>query len=217
MTKGLLLTMTEPPAQMEEEFNAWYDSEHLPERLSISGFHSARRWIDPHAPAGSGKYLATYELDSPQALQTPEYLAHVGDHFTPWSKRCLSRCLLFRRWACAQVFPGDAPPDPAAQAVCLTLCDVPEARESEFNRWQNEEHLPRLLAMPGVLNARRFRAAEGGPAHVTLLELADAAVQDRIDWTAAMSTPWAQRVAGVTPAENWKHYCYEAYEPKVNP
>ncbi len=32
---GLLLTMTEPPPQMEEEFNAWYDTEHLPERLSI--------------------------------------------------------------------------------------------------------------------------------------------------------------------------------------
>jgi len=28
--KGLLLTVTEPPAQMEEEFNAWYDSEHSP-------------------------------------------------------------------------------------------------------------------------------------------------------------------------------------------
>jgi len=38
---------------MEEEFNAWYDSEHLPERLAIPGFRSARE----------GKYLATYELD----------------------------------------------------------------------------------------------------------------------------------------------------------
>jgi len=77
MTKrGLLLTMTEPPAAMEEEFNAWYDSEHIPERLSIAGFRSARRWSADTAP-GEGKYLATYELDSPQVLMTPEYLARL--------------------------------------------------------------------------------------------------------------------------------------------
>jgi len=35
---------------MEEEFNAWYDSEHIPERLSIAGFRSARRWSADTAP-----------------------------------------------------------------------------------------------------------------------------------------------------------------------
>jgi len=59
MRRGLLLTLTEPPPGMEEEFNAWYDEEHLPERLAIPGFRSARRWV-----AGR-TYLATYELDSP--------------------------------------------------------------------------------------------------------------------------------------------------------
>jgi len=57
--RGLLLTITEPPPAMEEEFNAWYDTEHLAERLAIPGFRSARRWtLD--GPSGAGKYLATY-------------------------------------------------------------------------------------------------------------------------------------------------------------
>jgi hypothetical protein len=30
--------MTEPQPAMEEEFNAWYGQEHLPERLAITGF-----------------------------------------------------------------------------------------------------------------------------------------------------------------------------------
>jgi hypothetical protein len=64
VSRGLLLTMTEPPPAMEEEFNAWYDTEHLQERLAITGFRSARRWLAD--VAGEGKYLATYELDSPQ-------------------------------------------------------------------------------------------------------------------------------------------------------
>ena len=69
MKRGLLLTLTEPPPAMEEEFNAWYDEEHLPERLAIPGFRSARRWV-------SGRtYLATYELDSAAVLQSAAYLA----------------------------------------------------------------------------------------------------------------------------------------------
>jgi hypothetical protein len=76
---GLLLTMTEPPPGAEAEFNAWYDGEHIAERLSISGFLSARRWEADVKP-GEGRYLATYELVSPAVLQTPEYLSHVGDN-----------------------------------------------------------------------------------------------------------------------------------------
>src|SRR5437868_13850386 len=80
--RGLLLTMTEPPAAMEEEFNAWYDTEHLHERLAITGFRSARRWVADLKP-GEGKYLATYELDTPDVLHTPEYLARF-EGATPW-------------------------------------------------------------------------------------------------------------------------------------
>jgi hypothetical protein len=43
--RGLLFTMTEPPAAMEDEFNAWYDSEHLAERRANPGFRSARRRV----------------------------------------------------------------------------------------------------------------------------------------------------------------------------
>src|SRR5438067_11317252 len=98
--RGLLLTMTEPPAAMEEEFNAWYDAEHLPERLAIPGFRSARRWVAEVAP-GEGKYLATYELDGPGVLQSPAYLERFANA-TPWTRRCLGCCVVFRRWACEQ-------------------------------------------------------------------------------------------------------------------
>jgi len=75
MKRGLLLTLTEPPPAMEEEFNAWYDEERLPERLAIPGFRSARRWV-------SGRtYLARYQNQ------------------TPWSRRCLSKCLQARKFA----------------------------------------------------------------------------------------------------------------------
>jgi hypothetical protein len=210
--KGLLLTMTEPPAQMEEEFNAWYDTEHLPERLAIPGFSSARRWVDPQAPAGTGKYLATYELDSPKVLESPGYLVHVGDNFTPWSKRCLSRCILFRRWACAQILPGDAPPDPAARALFFACGYVPAEHEAEFNRWYDTEHIPLLAAVPGVLRARRFLDPDAKPRYIALYDLADASVAGSTPWDAALDTPWAKRIDTLTRDCEWILATYVAYD-----
>ena len=86
MKRGLLLTLTEPPPAMEEEFNAWYDEEHLPERLAIPGFRCATRWV-ADVPAGEGKYLATYELESAAVLQSAAYLARFRNQ-SPWSRRC---------------------------------------------------------------------------------------------------------------------------------
>ena len=147
MKRGLLLTMTEPPAAMEEEFNAWYDDEHMAERLAIRGFRSARRWVADGAP-GEGKYLATYELDSLAVLQSPEYLARFQNQ-TPWSRRCLGKAVVFRRWACEQT--GAADPHPAATHL---LCVIAES--------------PIALMVTGALQIRNFVAA---PSHVALAEL----------------------------------------------
>ncbi len=126
--RGLLLTITEPPLAMEEEFNAWYDTEHLAERLAIPGFR-----------------------------QSPEYLARFN-HQSPWSRRCLAKTVVFKRWACEQLEPGAADPHPLAKALLLVAADGPV----------------RELALPGALQTRRFVASAGEPRHIALVELAQA-------------------------------------------
>ncbi len=160
MSLGLLLTMTEPPPAMEEEFNAWYDDEHLAERLAIPGFRSAKRWV-ADVPAGQGKYLGTYELDSPGVLQSRAYLERFNNQ-TPWSRRCLSKCVVFRRWACEQVTPGDAMLDPDAQTLLLGL-GTQKAQGMLFHDPSGKP--PYALLIPGVGKAsvpgfefRRYRA-----------------------------------------------------------
>jgi hypothetical protein len=151
--RGLLLTMTEPPACMEEEFNAWYDTEHLPERLSIPGFRSARRWVADCKP-GEGKYLATYELESPAVLLSPEYLSYI-EKPSPWTRRCLGKTVVFRRWACEQTRPGNAEPHAYAKAVVPVF----------------EDQAP---SIPAALQVRSFLASAGEPRQVAIYELADA-------------------------------------------
>jgi len=74
--------MNDVPAEHEEEFNRWYAEEHLPERESLPGFLSSRRFISLE---GTPKYLALYELESARALDTPEYRALSEP--TPWTLR----------------------------------------------------------------------------------------------------------------------------------
>jgi hypothetical protein len=210
---GLLLTMTEPPAAAEDEFNAWYDSEHIPERLSIPGFLSARRW-QAEVPPREGKYLATYELVSPRVIETSEYLGHVGDGLTPWSKRMLGDCTVFRRWACEQITPGDAQPSLMSHALFVAIGDVPVEWEDEFNLWYDEEHMPMLARVPGVLRARRFRDPRGNPRYVALYDLADAAVIEHPDWTAAVATEWSRRIDQITRSREWILRLYRSYTPR---
>lgn len=153
MNRGLLLTLTEPPPAMEEEFNAWYDEEHLAERLAIPGFRSAQRWVADVAP-GAGKYLATYELDSVAVLSSPAYLARFRNQ-TPWSRRCLGKAVVFKRWACEQIAPGNAEPHPDTGAL---LVNTPFQDTLQVRRFRAAEGEEIVL---GELSASAARAAPG--------------------------------------------------------
>jgi hypothetical protein len=215
---GLLLTMTEVRPEHEDEFNAWYDDEHLAERLAIPGFVAAQRWeaagrcdlaLAPERRVG--RYLATYELERPEVLDSPTYLARFRDGPTPWTKRSLGRTIVFRRWACERIDPDAAAPAAAARAVFLACGDVPAAHERELNRWYDEEHVPLVRRIAGVLAARRFRARSGAPRYIALYDLADERVPESAEWQAAARTPWARRIDELTADCEWILKTYLRY------
>ena len=95
MTKnGLLLFMTDIDAAHEAEFHRWYEEEHLAERMAIPGFISARRF---EAIEGNPKYLALYDLEAPDVLQSAAYRHIVGSGKSPWTKRMESLFVNGRR------------------------------------------------------------------------------------------------------------------------
>jgi hypothetical protein len=88
--RALLLVMMDIDPEHEEDFNRWYSEEHVPERLSVPGFVSARRF---RAVEGSPRYLALYELDSPDVLQSDAYRHFLeGEGETQWTRRVLAAC-----------------------------------------------------------------------------------------------------------------------------
>lgn len=82
--RGLLLFMTDVNPVLEDEFNRWYEEEHLPERMAIPGFLSARRF---RCIEGGPKYLALYDLESAAVLQSPPYLNIMGANKSAWTLR----------------------------------------------------------------------------------------------------------------------------------
>ena len=64
----------------EEPLNDWWTNEHLPERLSISGFNRARRYYtaDTSSPAKS-HYLTLYEVASVATLVSTDYMTKLNE------------------------------------------------------------------------------------------------------------------------------------------
>ena len=55
--------------------------------------------------------------------------------------------------------------------LLMVWVDIDAARESEFNGWYDERHIPQLLQVPGVLGAGRYAALKGGPKYLAIYEL----------------------------------------------
>jgi hypothetical protein len=95
-----------------------------------------------------------------------------------------------------QILPSDkTAPDNASGLLLVGMTPAPDA-ETEFNAWYDTEHVPALARVPGVLSARRFRAASSsGPKYVALYHLASPEVITGPEWKrASESTPMPQHI-----------------------
>jgi len=99
----LFIVTVEVDAEIEAEWNRWYDAVHLPDVLACPGVLRGRRyvtageateWDRAERRASTRKvYTTIYELSGPEAVRTPELQAIRGwHHFAP---RVTSRSEVF--------------------------------------------------------------------------------------------------------------------------
>jgi hypothetical protein len=190
MPKGTLIAAMNIGRAAEDEFQDWYDTEHLPERQRVPGFLACERWIGVDDRRIS---LATYDLESVTVLQSPGYLAIGGENLSPWSKRVTSQVDRLMRFEGDQILPGEQLPPAKAGGLLLNAMNIAPELETEFNEWYDKEHIPALAAVPGVLAARRFRGT-GNRKYVALYHLATPAVQESAEWKQARQSEWTSRL-----------------------
>jgi hypothetical protein len=79
---ALLLNAMNVAPDAEDDFNAWYDQEHLPALAGVPGALAARRYRS--TGTGTHRYVAIYHLESPDVARSTAWNAAVD---TPWTAR----------------------------------------------------------------------------------------------------------------------------------
>ena len=92
MGRGLLVAAFDFSTAHADEFDDWYDLEHIPERQTVPGFGACERWIGDEQPTLS---VATYDLDSVDVLRSKAYASIAYGNLSVWSKRVTAMC---KRW-----------------------------------------------------------------------------------------------------------------------
>lgn len=99
-TPWLYIVHTDIPDDIVDEYNEWYDKEHLPRLVTVPGVVRARRYT---ATAGNPRYLTAYELTDKDAFESPEGLKARK---TPWTAKMRSLFHNTRRRMCRLVLPA---------------------------------------------------------------------------------------------------------------
>lgn len=84
---GMLYVASDINADDEADFNAWYDREHIEERVRMQGVLSAARY---RAVSGKPEYLGLYWAESIAVFASAAY-SHAFQNQTEWSQKTLPK------------------------------------------------------------------------------------------------------------------------------
>jgi len=164
----------------DEEFNAWYDTQHLPQLLGLPGVLDAARYV---AVKGGPKYLAAYEVESVDTVLGPTW---QNRPVPPWDNRMSPRVIgkNFTRILGEQIFPDgvERPDRGMAPTLQIGRMSIPEGLDDEWNAWYNGEYIPGYLKVPGVISSRRYRVVDGNVRYATVYEFENEQVPETAEW-----------------------------------
>lgn len=187
------------PAE-EDEFNRWYDEEHLADLLAQPGVLSGRRFVRAQtafsAPSDLN-YITIYQLEDTGALETPSYqaMATTPSEWTTLVATPLPR----RRDVATQIYPTQRlDSHPVGDAIMHVFTHADASIVDDFHRWYEEEHIPALVACDGVFGARRFACTtpdDDGYEFIAIYQLADVSVlESGALFDAGKPTAWRDRL-----------------------
>jgi hypothetical protein len=214
----VLIARMNADSEAVDEFNAWYDGEHMAQVSAIPGFgtehrrylaeaHDGKHWTYRTHPEFTAVYAIESDANRLDAINSDEYRAWSGDFLARWRDRTRDEVSIM----CDQIF-GRQDPLPY-ERVLIAQMNVPSEHANEFNRWYDEEHIPQASAIPGFgTDHRRFRAVElegrywhyqTEPLYTALYEIEpDVDVLSAIDsdeykaWSGDFLARWRDRTSG---------------------
>ena len=179
---GLMMVWMDVPADKEEEFNHWYNEEHLPELLAIPGVLNAARY---EAVRSGPKHLACYELESPAVVETEAFTSRKP---TEWAQRIGPRVIatnlinnVYRMIYPKELSPAIASAD-MAPALQIGRMDIAPENSEEWNQWYSGVYVPNYEKVPGCIRGRRWNAVRGEPSYAVVYEFEHEKVSESPEW-----------------------------------
>jgi hypothetical protein len=167
--RHLYLALTNPEEGREDDFNAWYDTYHVPEVVRhVPGFMSGRRFVlDPLQRSGTGvgepapwRYLAVYDVESDDLAETFAALSRHSEQvgFTGHDGALSPQHVAWLYSAAGPAVTGGSSLGDG-EHLFLALTNPAEGRERDLNAWYDEHHLHEIVErMPGFVTGRRYEA-----------------------------------------------------------
>lgn len=164
-TPGVLLVLNDVVETAEEEFNRWYQQQHLPERLAVPGFYTARRY---HAVDGQPAYMAVYECESIEVLKSKAYLERLANP-TDWTRKIMPSFRNMLRSACRETWSVGAGVGGGAFVV---QCKPSQGREDAARRFIQDAFASGLMQSACLARMALWEAdaeVTGGPSPEAIL------------------------------------------------
>jgi hypothetical protein len=150
----LLITLTDPGSSITvDEFNEWYDNEHIPNVVQDPAFLNATRW--KAADGVKPTWAVTADLGSYDETLGPVWVP-IASRGSEREKRIVSDLETGEVRTYVLYEGNDKLPKPS-RYLQVALADVTPEGEEEFHKWYDQEHIPKITTIPGWVRSRRYR------------------------------------------------------------
>lgn len=142
---GILAIWNDCAPEGEVHYERWYKSEHMQERVGVSGFRFGRRY--ERSSGGDRRFFTFYEVDSPDVLSSKAYVDRL-EAPSPWTQEAMKSFRNMVRTVCdlraaagdligshAVVLRADEAMAPTAQAASLVEALAGEAGIARVQLW----------------------------------------------------------------------------------
>jgi hypothetical protein len=156
---GVLLVLNDVVEGSEEEFNRWYQQQHVPERLAVKGFRTARRY---HVVDGQPAYMAVYECDSIDVFASKTYQECLANP-TDWTRKVMPSFRNMLRSACRETWSVGAG---VGGGAIIVQCKPVPGREDLARRFVKDKLAPDIMQSASLVRMSLWEADAsftGGP------------------------------------------------------
>ena len=176
MTKGILGVWSDITPEAAADYDAWYEEDHMFERLVVDGFHRARHY---RTVSGAQQFFTYFVTDNAAVMQSPAYLESANSS-SPWTQRILPHFRNTNRTAfnvIRRIGWGYG-------AVSMTIRLAPaDGRASKLNDWLGQELFPAALKPHGIIGLQIWQANNES----TMVQVQDSRLRAVHDQTATRS------------------------------